>query len=234
LEQRGRWRDAESRALLTDGNLLITQHRVPVAERSSAAAYYLDRLDLSDPYQPRLLPAINIPGAVVYFNQQTGDVLTFDTEPTTESTSIGARTLHWLSVSGDRAEEKGQVALDGERRLHAFAVSQSNIFYTTVGAANDVLLEALRLESGQLRHLPAVALPRSHVASATLFAQGSRAFDVAQERLTVIDLLDPDAPRLTTPALPHWPCSSLRLSENTLYCADQLHGVDRIDLSPAP
>ncbi|MEY2936510.1 MAG: hypothetical protein RL033_7259, partial [Pseudomonadota bacterium] len=103
LEQRGRWRDSESRALLTDGNLLITQHRVPVADSSNAAAYYLDRLDLSDPYHPHLLPPINIPGAVVHFNQQTGDVLTFDTEPTTESTSIGARTLHWLSVSGDRA-----------------------------------------------------------------------------------------------------------------------------------
>lgn len=141
---------------LTDGDLVVSQHSVPVEGSDTLVKYYLDRIDVSDPYRPVLLPAINIPGTAVHFNAETSELVTVDYEYTTEAASswedcmvrgyygsygydlaqpsgclVARRSINSLVIEGDRAVRKSQLLLDRTRRTLSIAVSDSRIFYTT-------------------------------------------------------------------------------------------------------
>jgi len=138
---------------LTSGDLVVSQHSEQVTGDASHVKYYLDRVDVSDPYQPRVLPAINIPGTAVHFNAGTAELVTVDYADTREAGTsyeecyargyyanfdaatnqcvVTRRSINSLVLSGDRAVRKSQLLLDEERRTTAIAVSDSRIFYTT-------------------------------------------------------------------------------------------------------
>jgi len=138
---------------LSDGDLVVSQHLEPLNDGSGRARYYLDRLDVSNPEQPRVLPQINIPGTPIHFNAETGELLTLDynnsIEPgkdwsectvrgayayfddTINACRVTRRTLNALVVRNDRAVRTSQLALDQTRRLGNIAVSDSRVFFTT-------------------------------------------------------------------------------------------------------
>jgi hypothetical protein len=138
---------------LTDGDLLVTQHSEPVPGDQHRVKYFLDRVDVSDPQHPRLLPQINIPGSVVHFNADTNELVTIDQQETLEATAnfsdcyargyygyyestpdscrVVRRSLNSLVIEGDKAVRKSIVQLDGDRRTTSIAVSNNRIFYTT-------------------------------------------------------------------------------------------------------
>lgn len=142
-----------SSVALTDGDLVISQHAVPTTDPNGSVQYYLDRIDVSDPGRPRVLPAINIPGAVVHYDAATAELVTLDYERTLEPGSsyadcnrgaygsysteaqaceIYRRSLSALSLQGDRAVRRSHLLLDRSRRTGQVAVSDSRIFYTTM------------------------------------------------------------------------------------------------------
>jgi hypothetical protein len=138
---------------LTDGDLVVSQHVEPLNDGSGRARYYLDRLDVSNPDAPRVLPKINIPGTPIHFNAETGELITLDynnsIEPgkdwnectvrgayayfddTIDACRVTRRTLNALLVSNDRAVRTSQLSLDQTRRLGNIAVSDSRVFFTT-------------------------------------------------------------------------------------------------------
>jgi uncharacterized secreted protein with C-terminal beta-propeller domain len=142
-----------SAGTLTDGDLVISQHAVPLNNYWNQVRYYLDRIDVSDPTNPVVLPSVNIPGNVVHFNASTGELVTVDYQETVESpgagedcSSLGAwayydsqargcrvqrRSINALVLEGNRAVRTSQVALDREQRTGSIAVSNSRVFYTT-------------------------------------------------------------------------------------------------------
>jgi hypothetical protein len=135
---------------LTDGDMVISQHSEPVEGGVRQVKYYLDRIDVSDPHNPRVLPPINIPGTPIHFNVETGELVTLDfTEAAelsaTECGTVGyysytdganncivsRRTLSSLIVEGDRAVRKSKLLLDRDTRAGMIAVSDERIFYVT-------------------------------------------------------------------------------------------------------
>jgi len=144
---------ASGNVALSSGDLVVSQHSERVPGSDYLVKYYLDRIDVSDPYAPEMLPKVNIPGTAVHFNSGTGELVTVDyaleREPGTswddcyqrgyygeyiESTrecNVMRRSINSLVVSGDRAVRKSQLELDRTRRTTNIAVSDSRIFYTT-------------------------------------------------------------------------------------------------------
>jgi hypothetical protein len=142
---------------LTDGDLVVSQHSVPVPGSDGQVKYYLDRIDVSNPASPRMLPQVNIPGTAIHFNAETSELVTVDYEQTTEAASewgdcqsrgyygyfeysstglqgpcqVVRRSINSLLLAGDRAVRKSQLLLDRTRRTNNIAVSDSRIFYTT-------------------------------------------------------------------------------------------------------
>jgi hypothetical protein len=51
--------------LLTDGSIVARSHFEVSDEDAADGRFYLDRIDVSDPRKPQLLPSVNVPGAVV-------------------------------------------------------------------------------------------------------------------------------------------------------------------------
>lgn len=134
------------------GDLLVTQHSEPSAD--GRLRYYLDRLDLSDPSQPRLLPPVNIPGSVIAFDAATSSLITLETlivdarlETSVECETRGyassysnsgkgrcrvwRRALNGLTLDGDTATLQSRLLLDEDRRALFFAVSGDQVFYVT-------------------------------------------------------------------------------------------------------
>jgi hypothetical protein len=138
---------------LTDGDLVVSQHMEPLNDGSERVRYFLDRIDVSNPDQPRVLPAINVPGSAIAFNAETGELITVDYEKSREAgrdwndcsargaygyydearheCEVSRRTLNALVIDGDRAVRTSQLALDRSRRVGNIAVSDSRVFYTT-------------------------------------------------------------------------------------------------------
>ena len=149
------WYGGGNNAELTDGDLVVSQHAEPVPGSPTDVKYYLDRIDVSDPYNPRVLPKINIPGTAIHFNASTNELVTIDYRDSLEAVDSQAdcyyargnygfydgndqnlchvvrRTLNALTLEGDRAVRHSQLALDAERRTMNIAVSKNRIFYTT-------------------------------------------------------------------------------------------------------
>ncbi len=148
------WHGGGRTAELTDGDQVISQHAQPVPGKPGQLKYYLDRLDVSDPFRPILLPGINIPGTPVHYNATTGELVTVDyvetLEPTTSPESceargysayfdasqgacrVARRSINALLLQPDRAIRTGHLQLDTKRRTANIAVSDSRIFYTTM------------------------------------------------------------------------------------------------------
>jgi hypothetical protein len=147
------WYGGGGSTALTDGDLVISQHGEPVRGNPGQLKYYLDRIDVSDPYRPNVLPPINIPGPAVHFNGETNELVTIDYQETVETTAdpndcytrgyygyyrespgqcrVTRRSINALVLEGDRAVRTSQLLLDRTRRTGNIAVSDSRIFYTT-------------------------------------------------------------------------------------------------------
>jgi hypothetical protein len=138
---------------LTDGDLVISQHTEPLDDDSGRVRYYLDRIDLSNPDRPVVLPKVNIPGTALHFNGETGELITVDYLKSNEAgrswedcSSRGAygyyqeqgrycevyrRSLNALVLQGNRAVRTSQLWLDQTRRVNNIAVSDTRVFLTT-------------------------------------------------------------------------------------------------------
>lgn len=62
--------------LVASGDSVLTSHFVVSDDDSSRARFYLDRFDLSDPAQPVQADPVNIPGALMHLDPDSGDLLT--------------------------------------------------------------------------------------------------------------------------------------------------------------
>jgi uncharacterized secreted protein with C-terminal beta-propeller domain len=88
--------------------------------------YYMSRLDLSDPYDPVLLPPVNVPGVVVDANLTQGRIVTEDFQWRTDDTI--ERSINVCQLFGNVAVLRGREILpddasrllvDGDRALFA-------------------------------------------------------------------------------------------------------------------
>jgi len=65
-------------AIQAYGNLVMLGRWERIADKPSKVRFYVDRVDVADPTDPKLLPPINVPGSLLSFEPETGRFLTID------------------------------------------------------------------------------------------------------------------------------------------------------------
>jgi len=69
--------------LLISGNIVARSHSEVAPFRSDRVRFFLDRIDISNPAAPRVLPSVNIPGSLVSFDAANNRIVTADYQPDT-------------------------------------------------------------------------------------------------------------------------------------------------------
>lgn len=67
-----------STGLLSSDNVVATSHFETSPTNPNSVRFYLDRVDVSDPESPELLPAVNVPGSLLAYDHEHGRALTLD------------------------------------------------------------------------------------------------------------------------------------------------------------
>ncbi|MFT3924246.1 MAG: beta-propeller domain-containing protein [Myxococcales bacterium] len=136
---------------LVSGNLVVSQHESDVDDGTQRVRYYLDRLDVSDPRNPVLLPPVNIPGQVVHYDGASQRAVTVSYvhheeraanwqdctwraygawyEDESDACHLYERQVNVLAVDDDKATRISQLKLDGERIATSLGVSNERFFY---------------------------------------------------------------------------------------------------------
>ncbi len=125
--------------------------RVAAAGGMPWGRYYADRIDLTDPTSPVLLPKINVPGVLFAASPDGQDLDTLETEWDGQRVTTY---LHGLDLTGDgKARLRGSAALagypSGAARLGGFAWAVTSDW--TAGATTTTSLAAVELSSMEVR-----------------------------------------------------------------------------------
>lgn len=135
---------------LVSGDIVASNHEEALDDDTGRVRYFLDRLDVSDPANPRMLTSINIPGQVSYFDAARGFLVTLEDDLRTEPASdwddcgwqssrsyfvrdegvcrIFDRHLNALVLDGDTARRVSRINLDEERVSRSIAISDERVF----------------------------------------------------------------------------------------------------------
>lgn len=76
-----------STGLLASGTLLALSHFVQSPTNPGKVRFYLDRVDLKDPHEPKLLPPVNTPGSLLAYDAVSDHALTLDYQAQTTRTT---------------------------------------------------------------------------------------------------------------------------------------------------
>jgi hypothetical protein len=249
-------------AELTAGSLVLGHHVEPILGETARVKFYLDRLDVSSPSTPRLLPSINIPGVVVQYDAAANQLVTLDYQERSEDAGsaeecivlgygdrafdgthclVRQHSLSTLRLEGDHVVRQSEVHLDPSLHWRALASSDSRLFLVTSPSTSleppVLMLQSFAVEDGQIVQLPAQELRHSAAEEGRLrlelHARGDRALELFNHVVTVVDTVDPGAPRRLVRGLARSDCSGFDVLGDTLYCPG-LGSVEVIDLSSTP
>jgi uncharacterized secreted protein with C-terminal beta-propeller domain len=146
--------------LVTSGSIVARSHYSVSPNNSKSVRFYLDRVDVSDPSDPRVLPSVNIPGSLLAFDNASSRAVTVDYRATVEegitaqkcyerpyamfdagSTNYDYQTtpgtcttirfsLKLIAFDEDGAEVLGSYELGESERIGQFAVGDNRVFVT--------------------------------------------------------------------------------------------------------
>lgn len=141
--------------LLVSEQLIATSHYVALPDDPARVAFYLDRVDVSNPRKPRLLPAINIPGSLLGFDAAAGRaiVVEYIHSDAGSQTSLDCnqrfvfphlerlpadanqgecsgtlQSVHLIELDAGQAVILGGLELDPHRALAALAYADNRLF----------------------------------------------------------------------------------------------------------
>jgi len=232
---------------LVSGDMLVSQHQVPLNDNTGRVRYYLDRIDVSNPSEPRVLDSINIPGGVVDFNEKTGRIVTVDYDyeelkaSSWEECPDGAwdgnlcrnyrRALNTLHLEDDVATLVDHTVIDRDTLwASSIAISKDRVFASYAATSDEEShVRVFKLDNqGQIATLGDVTTSES--AWGTLYARDDRAFFVSSGLLTVIDTSDVDDLTKKVHEMNGYSCSALEVADDYAYCALGAQGVQAFAL----
>ncbi len=256
----GYWYGGSSSGALVSGDLVVSQHEQELDDGTGRVRYFLDRLDVSDPAKPKLLPEINIPGQVVHFDGPGKRLVTleytyeqFKAESWEDCRTHGSRAYlsekdvcrvynrraNALVLEGNHARRVSMVALDDDQQQSgSIAVTDERLFVIMEPTREPDALRAgaQRLESfafspqGELIRLAPVALEGQGLYWGQLYARAARAFLSQEGFLSVVDTGEGKEPALTKHELQGWGCDTLEVHGDRAFCALGQYGVLSLDL----
>jgi len=243
---------ANRQQALVSGDIVASQHQVPLDDGTGRVRYYLDRIDVSDLENPKLLSEVNIPGAVVDFDHESGRVVTLDYvleekpalswdqcrngyfDSSNLSCHIYRRTVHTLELDGDQAVLTDSALIDqGDAWANGVAVTKSRVFatyysYDDSGYSSSLLRTFSIDGDGELSDLGQI--DTEDVSWGNLVARGNRAFISSYGQLIVVDSSDPDEVVMKKHEMGGYSCSALEVVDDTAYCALGYQGVQSFPL----
>lgn len=98
---------------LVSGDIVASQHEVPVEDGTGRVRYYLDRIDMSDPAAPVFLDPVNIPGQVVRYDHDLGRIVTMDYDPETLEAGTNADLCNALGRGATFQYDQAYLAASG-------------------------------------------------------------------------------------------------------------------------
>ncbi len=147
---------SQSETTLVSGDIVASSHLELLEDDDTRGRYYLDRLDVSDPENPKMLEQVNIPGSLIHYDHQAGRALTLesdienmdfsemecwellDSNPKADaswdedgnlSCHLVKRSVHLLDVDGDKASLQNSVTVDTEKWTYGrMAVTADRVF----------------------------------------------------------------------------------------------------------
>ena len=254
----GWWGGYGRQTAIVSGDIVVSQHEEPLGDGTGRTRYFLDRLDVSDPSDPVLLPPVNIPGKVVHFDAEAAQIVTIDhrleaqamtasedcyrqnlmVEFDRESNTcrIYRRQLNVLALDGSTALLKDSREIDVEAYASSIAVSDSHIFYETIlwdadgNSPPTATVTALAYnDEGEIGRVGEATLPRTWYYGGSLVARDGRAFLTGERELTVFDATGSDVEMTTHEMGGYW-CSQLEVQNDVAYCAMGQYGVQSFEL----
>jgi hypothetical protein len=244
---------------LVSGDIVVSQHEEAVGDGSGRVRYYLDRLDVSNPASPELLPQVNIPGNVVHFDNDSGRIVTidyllderparnwddcydgnfngyFDEEARVCRTY--RRRLNVLDLEGETALLRDSRVIDEDTVAGSSAVSDDRIFFNvsvwdedpSSNAPPKNYVRVLSYDASGDIDLLDQVQLESGWWYGQLVARDGRAFLTGDNELTVIDATGSSA-EVTRHEMPGWWCSQLEVQNDVAYCAMGQYGVMSFEL----
>ncbi len=140
---------------IVSGDVVASSHSEPLEDDRTQARFYLDRLDVSDPESPKLLPSVNVPGNVIHYDHGSARVWTQETLYTplkvgrddcwerqetdpavmmlyfndSWSCSAAERSVHVLDITDNRATLTASMPLEnGDWHMSTMAVTDKRLF----------------------------------------------------------------------------------------------------------
>lgn len=234
--------------VLVSGDIIASQHQVPLNDGTDRVRYYLDRIDVGDPANPKILSAVNVPGGVVDFDARSGRVVTVDTESQTEPVARNEdceggsfdgqncvrylRSLNTLVVADDVAELLDRVMLDGDGYSAGdVAVGDDRVFVVVwphAGTTETQVRTYAIEDGGSLADLGFV--PTEAPGWGSLVARGTRAFLSSYGRLTAVDAGNLSEVKTENFDLGGYYCNAIEVTSTHAYCAMGYEGVAQFKL----
>jgi hypothetical protein len=195
--------------------------------------YFIDRIDLSNPYAPNLLPKVNVPGV---FFQASDDGNTVYVEEVSWSSdySTTTTTIHSLGLSGDVATLEGSVSLNGYPGGQAVSSGQAYVqtwSWSQQNSQSQVLLATVDLTAMNLSNVQGLNSNSGWL----MKASGGKLFISAgwfDYGLLVYDLTSPDVPAYQGFFRTDGYVEDIVVSGGVAYLPSGYYGVPMIDLTP--
>lgn len=144
---------------VVSGNVVASQHHVPLDDGTRRTRYYLDRIDVTDPANPVMLPPVNIPGKVLHYEHARSLLVTVDEVPEvlpelSDATACYAdgRGVVWEydeTAAEDYANVPG-TCTRWSRRLHSLIVEGSVARRVTLLALDEVEADGTQRAAGSI------------------------------------------------------------------------------------
>ena len=221
------------------GNTVVFTHYeyVNIPGENEWVRYYMNRLDVSDPYNPQFSPPVNIPGSILDVNLSSGRIVTEDYQWNYNwdlSRSVAVSQLYGnvavLRGTVSLPQQAGQVFIDGNKGM--FSINRWWYDEDTYEYSQESSIQGINLTNSMNPTLTAetpLSVPYVHVYK----VHGDRAILGTWwylAGLMVYDISDLELPEFQSHLRTQGWMSDLVIHNSKLYVATGPYGVQTIDL----
>ncbi|HEX6277893.1 MAG TPA: beta-propeller domain-containing protein [Polyangiaceae bacterium] len=131
--------------LLASGDVIATSHYERSPANPDRVRFYVDRVDISNPDDPRVLPKVNVPGSLVAFDAESSHAVTTDYRRVTVS---GVTYATCYDRYGSYSFEAGDREID-EETLGRCTVVEQTLLLVHLAGDHATVVDSMKLPLGE-------------------------------------------------------------------------------------